>query len=170
MIQLTVSPFVVIKGVLLAPKAAVDEIQNTVSGIQDAFEALNKSAMELLAFVKDTAAPDYENFVEVAKEYGEDAKSFGHLSDQISEMVGYISDSMEQVNAAVASIAESATETATSSSEVTETIGEVAEMVEDVNGMATDQQSVAENLDEIVNMFTLASEDEIAQFDADANA
>ncbi|MBQ7677793.1 MAG: methyl-accepting chemotaxis protein [Lachnospiraceae bacterium] len=150
-------------------KAAVDEIQNTVSGIQAAFEALNKSAMELLAFVKDTAAPDYENFVGVAQEYGEDAKSFGALSDQISEMVGYISDSMEQVNAAVASIAESATETATSSSEVTETIGEVAEMVEDVNGMANDQQSVAENLDEIVNMFKLASEDEIAQFDESMN-
>ncbi len=150
-------------------KAAVDEIQNTVSGIQDAFEALNKSSMELLAFVKDTAAPDYENFVEVAKEYGADAQSFGALSDQISEMVGYISDSMEQVNAAVSSIAESATETATSSSEVTETIGEVAEMVEDVNDMATDQQSVAENLDEIVNMFKLASEEEIAQFDYDTN-
>ncbi len=150
-------------------KAAVDEIQNTVSGIQDAFEALNRSAMELLAFVKDTAAPDYENFVEVAKEYGADAQSFGALSDQISEMVGYISDSMEQVNAAVSSIAESATETATSSSEVTETISEVAGMVEDVNDMATDQQSVAENLDEIVNMFTLASEEDIAKFDEDTN-
>lgn len=146
-------------------KAAVDEIQNTVNGIQEAFDALNKSAMELLAFVKDTAAPDYENFVEVAKEYGEDAQSFGALSDQISEMVGYISDSMEQVNAAVASIAESATETATSSSEVTETIGEVAEMVEDVNGMATDQLSVAENLDEIVNMFKLTDDANAIEFD-----
>ncbi len=148
-------------------KAAVDEIQNTVSGIQEAFEALNTSSMELLAFVKDTAAPDYEKFVDVAKEYGADAQSFGALSDQISEMVGYISDSMEQVNAAVASIAESATETATSSSEVTETISDVADMVEDVNDMATDQQSVAENLDDIVNMFSLASEEEIAKFDED---
>ncbi len=139
-------------------KSAVDEIQETVSGIQDAFHQLNDASMALLDFITNTGVKDYENFVVVAHEYGEDAQFFGRISDQISEMVAYISESMEQVNAAVASIAESATETASSSAEVTDSISESAELMEKVNEMANDSQMVSENLDEIVKQFKLLDE------------
>lgn len=134
-------------------RTAVDEIQETVSGIQEAFETLNNSAMDLLTFVQETVTPDYGRFTDIGHQYGEDAKMFGELADSISEMVSYISDSMDQVNAAVASIAESATETATSSSDVTDTMTEVEGMVERVSDMAGEQLGVAENLDDIVKQF-----------------
>lgn len=140
-------------------RTAVDEIQETVSGIQDAFETLNNSAMDLLTFVQETVTPDYSRFTEIGHQYGEDAKMFGELADSISEMVSYISDSMDQVNAAVASIAESATETATSSSDVTDTMSEVEGMVERVSDMAGEQLGVAENLDDIVKQFKFDNND-----------
>lgn len=137
---------------------AVDHIQGTISKIQEAFASLDKSSGELLVFVKETVAPDYENFVEIGRQYGEDAQSFGSLTDQTSEMVGYIKDSMEQVNAAVSSIAESATETAESSAQVTETVEEVSGMVDNISKMAEDQQGVSSNLNEIVKSFKLELE------------
>ncbi|MBR1630045.1 MAG: methyl-accepting chemotaxis protein [Lachnospiraceae bacterium] len=136
-------------------KNAVEEIQHTVDDIQSAFNDLNAASMELLSFMRETVAPDYEKFITIGQEYGRDAQSFGNLADQISEMVGYISDSMEQVNAAVASIAESATETASSSAEITDSISESADLMERVNEMAGDSQSVSENLDGIVRQFKM---------------
>lgn len=137
---------------------AVTQIQETIDKIQDAFASLDRSSGELLTFVKDTVAPDYENFVSIGKQYGTDAQSFGALTDQTADMVGYIRESMEQVNSAVASIAESATETAEESSSVTETISEVSDMIQDISMMAENQQGVSSNLNDIVNNFKLSDE------------
>ncbi|MCR4998759.1 MAG: methyl-accepting chemotaxis protein [Lachnospiraceae bacterium] len=137
---------------------AVTQIQETIEKIQDAFTSLDRSSGELLAFVKDTVAPDYENFINVGQQYGRDAASFGELTEQTADMVGYIRESMDQVNSAVASIAESATETAEESSAVTETVGEVSDMIQDISMMAENQQGVSSNLNDIVNNFKLGEE------------
>jgi methyl-accepting chemotaxis protein len=138
---------------------AVSEIQNTVDEIQKAFDKLKSAALELVDFMENNVTPDYQKFISIGQQYGEDANTFGGLANQISDMVDYISESMEQVSAAVASIAESATETATSSSEVTDTISESSEMMSDVAGMANDSQKVAQDLDVIVKQFNLKEED-----------
>ena len=136
-------------------KQAVEQIQGTVEKIQSAFGQLSHSSTELLAFMRETVAPDYQKFITIGQEYGADAQKFGELADNISEMVQYISDSMDQVNAAVAEIAESATNTATSSAEVTDTVNNAAEMMERMNGMASDSQEVSSELDSIVKRFKL---------------
>ena len=139
-------------------KDAVEQIQGTVSKIQAAFAQLSHSATELLAFMRETVAPDYQKFITIGQEYGSDAQKFGELADNISEMVRYISESMEQVNMAVGEIAESATDTATSSAEVTDTVRIAEEMMEHMNGMASDSQEVSSKLDSIVRKFKLNSE------------
>ena len=139
-------------------KEAVDKIQETINAIQEAFASLDESSGQLLAFVQETVTPDYDNFIEIGKQYGQDAQSFGQMSEQVAEMVDYIKESMDQVNAAVASIAESATETASSSSEVTETVNEVSDMVENVSDMAVEQKTVSDDLSHIVSQFTLLDE------------
>ena len=136
-------------------KETVEEIQHTIEKIQNAVDDLENSSVGLLDFMKNTVTPDYEKFITIGQQYGEDAQKFGDLSDRIAEMVTYISDSMEQVNAAVAEIAENATETASSSTDVTETVDESARMMEDVNNMVNSQQEVSENLDNIVKQFKL---------------
>ena len=139
-------------------KSAVDQIQETVSKIQAAFDTLEHSAQELLTFMRETVAPDYQKFITIGQEYGADAQKFGELADNISEMVSYISESMEQVNAAVAEIAESATETASSSAEVTDTISVAEEMMSRMNGMASESKDVSNKLDSIVKQFKLRKE------------
>ncbi|MCR5387838.1 MAG: methyl-accepting chemotaxis protein [Lachnospiraceae bacterium] len=137
-------------------KGAVDKIQGTIHAVQDAFESLNRDSAELLSFVQETVTPDYDHFIDIGRQYGEDAESFGQLTEKIAEMVGYIREAMEQVNDAVGSIAESATETASSSADVTNSINEVSKMVTDVSGMAQDQKGVSDNLSEVVSRFKLS--------------
>lgn len=139
-------------------KEAVDKIQATISSIQDAFASLNRDSGELLSFVQDTVTPDYDNFIQVGRQYGEDARLFGELTEKISEMVEYIRESMEQVNMAVGSIAESTTETATNSSEVTDIVNDVSGMVSDVSNIAQDQKGVSNKLSDIVSQFRLMDE------------
>lgn len=133
----------------------VDKINETIAGVQEAFASLNSSASELLNFLQETVTPDYDKFVGVGQQYGDDAQMFGNLFEKITEMVESINRTMDEVNYAVQSIAESAQDTATSSSEVTETVNNVSDTVSEVSTMAKNQNDVAEKLSGIVGRFKL---------------
>lgn len=134
---------------------AVEKIKVTIEGVQSAFQSMSGGANQLLEFVQETVAPDYDNFVNVGVQYGHDATAFKDLADSIGNLVETITESMEQVNAAVANIAESAQDTAANSADITETVDEVSIMVTDVEGMATEQKDVAADLSSIVSQFKL---------------
>ena len=134
---------------------AVEKIKVTIEGVQAAFQSMSGGANQLLGFVQETVAPDYDNFVNIGVQYGQDATAFKDLADSIGGLVETITESMEQVNAAVANIAESAQDTAANSADITETVDEVSIMVDDVEGMATEQKDVAADLSNIVSQFKL---------------
>lgn len=134
---------------------AVEQIQTTIDAVQDAFGDLSSGANNLLDFVSNQVTPDYETFVDVGRQYGEDAESFATLTADITEMIGFVRESMDQVNAAIASIAESTQDTAANSSEITETVSEVNGMVGDVSAMVKDQTEVAKDLHGIVTQYKL---------------
>jgi methyl-accepting chemotaxis protein len=134
---------------------ATVQIQETIDGVQEAFASLSQSANELLSFLEETVAPDYENFVNVGKQYGEDAHTFGRQAESISEKVGLIRDAMTEVSQAIQNIAESNQETADHSSEVQEAMNLVSDVVSDVNDMSGKQEGIASSLSGIVNHFKL---------------
>ena len=135
--------------------AAVGEIQNTVAGVQEAFSNLLNATNELLTFLKETVTPDYDNFVNVAQQYGEDALSFGQTSASIAEMVGTIRGAMSEVSSAIQNITESTQDTATRSSDITDTVNSVSNVVENVSDMSSKQSVIAKNLAGVVANFKL---------------
>jgi methyl-accepting chemotaxis protein len=134
---------------------AVEQIKKTIESVQEAFGDLSEGSNKLLDFVTDTVTPDYENFVSVGKQYGDDAALFGELATRIQDMTDNIGNSMREVNDAVASIAESTQETASLSADVNTSVDNVADAVDSVAGLATDQQNTAGILTEIVSHFKL---------------
>lgn len=134
---------------------AVKQIQDTVDSVQQAFTELATGSNKLLEFVIDTVTPDYDNFIQVGEQYGDDANLFGDLSDKISEMAENIQANMNEVNKAVQSIAESTQETASRSADVTDSVSSVSEAVDSVADLATKQQATAGTLTEIVSQFKL---------------
>ena len=134
---------------------AVEEIKKTIESVQEAFSDLSEGSNKLLDFVTDTVTPDYENFVTVGKQYGDDAALFGELATRIQDMTENIKNSMQEVNDAVSNIAESTQETSSHSADVTNSVDSVAEAVDSVAELATDQQHTASTLTEIVSHFKL---------------
>ncbi len=134
---------------------AVEQIRETIDGVQEAFGTLSNSSGELLEFIKDTVTPDYDHFVSVARQYGSDADSFGGSSENIAQMVENIRSAMEEVSKAIQNIAESTQDTADLSSRVNDSVMAAADVVSNVNDMSNKQEAIAGTLEEIVGKFKL---------------
>ena len=133
----------------------VSHIQDTISGVQSAFNALTEDAKGMLDFVQNTVTPDYNSFVGVANQYGEDAKSIAATSDSLKEMTDNIHMIMNEVTAAIGSIAESAQATADISSNILDSVDLVNDEVVSVNDMSASQQQIAKELTTVVSNFKL---------------
>ena len=134
---------------------AVDRIQNTIVDVQSAFDDLINASDGILDFVKNTVTPDYDKFVGVAEQYGEDAENIVKLSKNISDMSGNIKMIMTEVSAAIQSIAEASQTTADISSGIMLAVDEVTEDVNDISGMSKETSSIAVNLNSVVGKFKL---------------
>lgn len=133
----------------------VSQIQQTVSGVQEVFSNLLAATNELVTFLKETVAPDYDNFVNVAQQYGDDANSIGDQSATISDMVETIRSAMSEVSSAIQNIAESSQETASHSADITDTVNSVSEVVENVTEMSGQSNTIAQNLSGVISKFKL---------------
>ena len=134
---------------------AVEQIRETIDGVQEAFGTLSSSSGELLGFIKETVTPDYDKFVSLAKQYGDDAGSFGDTSEKIAGMVENIREAMEEVSKAIQNIAESTQDTADLSSRVNDSVITAADVVDNVKEMSNKQEEIAETLGDIVGQFKL---------------
>ncbi len=134
---------------------AVEQIQGTVGEVQGAFSGLLSSTNELLTFMTTTVSNDYNDFINMANQYGSDAASFGTESEKIAEMVQTIREAMGEVSSAIQNIAESTQETAERSTNVTDTVESVGYVVDNVTDMSGKQNTIAASLSEVVGKFKL---------------
>ena len=139
---------------------AVGQIQNTISQVQNAFDSLTKDAQNMLGFVVNDVTPDYSNFVEVAKQYGEDAASVERTAENISNMSDNIKQIMQEVTAAVQSIAEATQDTTEVSGNMTEKVVVVADHVDNVSEMAEKEDVIARELTGVVSRFKLEEKED----------
>ncbi len=134
---------------------SVEKIQETISGIQDAFEGLATNAKSLLDYVSNTVTPDYQNFVGVAERYGQDAESIKETSEKLSNMTESIQEIMNEIKSAIQNIAEATQNTAANSGEVMDSVSELSETVTEINGMSDKQNGIAQDLTRVVSQFKL---------------
>lgn len=139
---------------------AVGQIQNTISQVQTAFDSLTNDAQNMLGFVVNDVTPDYSNFVEVAKQYGEDAASIERTAENISNMSDNIKQIMQEVTAAVQSIAEATQDTTEVSGNMTEKVVVVADHVDNVSEMAEKEDVIARELTGVVSRFKLEEKED----------
>lgn len=134
---------------------AVNEIKATIEKVQDAFDELVKNSRSMLTFVKDTVTPDYDTFVGVAKQYGEDAVAIEDFSREIAQMTDGIERIITEVGEAIQSIAESSQNTAENGNNIMNSIEVVSEVMEEVASMAEEQEGISTKLTEAVDIFKL---------------
>ncbi len=134
---------------------AVDRIQNTIVDVQGAFDDLNDAASDILDFVKNKVTPDYDSFVAVASQYGQDAEEIAHISQNISDMSNTIKHIMTEVTQAIQSIAQASQSTADISNGILSAVEEVNENAADISGMSEDTNKIANKLNEVVGRFKI---------------
>ncbi|MDD3368328.1 MAG: methyl-accepting chemotaxis protein [Lachnospiraceae bacterium] len=133
----------------------VSRIEETIADVHTAFSSMTEGTSAILSFLKETVTPDYNNFVEIAKQYGNDADAFEEISEKISEMTTSIASIMSEVSEAVQNVAESSQSTADSSGRIMDSVEEVSKIVENVSNMAGEQEQIAEDLNQVVSKFKL---------------
>lgn len=134
---------------------SVQQIQATTGDVQAAFAQLSNQATLLIDFLKDTVAPDYANFVDVAKQYGADAAAIDSSSDKLAVMADTIKNIMSEVAQAVQSIAEATENTTELSSNILQAVEDVSGNVDDISELAKKQNDVSDSLNEVVGKFKI---------------
>lgn len=132
---------------------AVDEIQNTITEVQQVFGTMAQGTKELLAFLNDTVSPDYNSFVEVSEQYGKDAYAVGDSAEKIRNMAESMERAFNEVSMAIESVAQATQDTAENSLSIRQSIEHMAIVVGEVYDMGNDQEKIAGRLKEIVNNF-----------------
>lgn len=133
----------------------VDEIEATISEVQKAFAMMTSGTELMLLFLKETVTPDYKNFVDVGKQYGQDAVMIEKISGKIAEMSGNMEQIMREVKDAVQDVAESVQSTSGNSNMVLNSVQTAFTAIEDMSKMSSEQKNIAEELKEVVSGFKL---------------
>lgn len=136
--------------------SAVNRISDTISLVKNAVDELVHGSSSLLTFVEDTVTPDYNYFIDVAKQYGNDADEMYENAERIAEMSENIKRIMSEVGDAIGNITESTQATAENSSRTLESVHEVAKVVNQVTEMSDTNRNISGNLNQIVDQFKLS--------------
>jgi methyl-accepting chemotaxis protein len=135
--------------------ASVTKIQDTITEVQTAFGDLTKNAGDILDFIKNKVSPDYQDFVNVGKQYGNDAKTILDTSEKTYKMADSIHQVMNEVTNAIQDIAEGAQTTAESSNKIMGIVEEVSETVNIISDKSGEQDTISSDLANVVQSFRL---------------
>lgn len=134
---------------------AVDNIQNMVAQVQNAFSNLSKSGQDILEYITNNVQSSYKLLLNTGIQYEEDAKLINNMSKEIYDSSKQIQNAVEQVSKSVETVSASAEEGAASSEEITSSSNEVTKAVTDVAKSAQSQAELAQKLNEMVSKFQL---------------
>ena len=135
--------------------AAVNKIKETIGEVEHAFSGIVEQSQSMLNFVTDTVAPDYDTFVNVAQQYGDDAQAIEKFSNDIAQMAANIETIIHEVSQAVSSVAESSQNTVDNSGQIMKSVNSVSAVVGEVSDMSSQQEKIAGELKEVVGKFVL---------------
>ena len=135
--------------------AAVNKIKETIGEVEHAFSGIVEQSQSMLNFVTDTVAPDYDTFVNVAQQYGDDAQAIEKFSNDIARMATNIETIIHEVSQAVSSVAESSQNTVDNSGQIMQSVNSVSAVVGEVSEMSSQQEKIAGELKEVVGKFVL---------------
>lgn len=135
--------------------AAVNKIKETIGEVEHAFSGIVEQSQSMLNFVTDTVAPDYDTFVNVAQQYGDDAQAIEKFSNDIAQMATNIETIIHEVSQAVSSVAESSQNTVDNSGQIMKSVNSVSAVVGEVSEMSSQQEKIAGELKEVVGKFVL---------------
>jgi len=133
----------------------VTEIQDVIRQVQDAFSNLSDNSEQVLMFINDKVAVDYENMVNIGVQYARDAETVGSLVQDFADTAKNINTSINEVNKAIEAVTAAVQQATASSQEISINVTETAKALEEVAKVAQSQAQLAEKLRNMVQEFKL---------------
>ena len=134
---------------------AVTKIQNMVTQVRSAFDALSSSGEDILDYMVNSVKPSYNLLLDTGIQYEKDAEFVSNMAIGIFNATKLMNESVEQVNIAFDGVSATAEESAAGSEEVLASISEITKAVEQVADSAQSQAELAQDLNELVQKFKI---------------
>lgn len=137
-------------------REAASDIQTINNMIVKAVNELIHNSDEMVQYITENILPDYENFVQIGKQYNDDAvhlnetvTKFNNMSDKLQEMMQNITNAVTEIASTVDESAESVTNVAANTTGLVKDIGEIATAMDDNKQVAG---SLEEEADRFINL------------------
>lgn len=135
--------------------SAISEIKQTNAKVLEAFQTRIQNSNQMLNFIKDRVTMDYETFLKVAGQYGQDAKDIQSIVSKITDMAESIDKIIHEVSGAIQDIAVSSQNTALNSSAILTNVDMVHELVNNLAHLIDKEDTIVSNLNGLVRKFKL---------------
>lgn len=133
---------------------AVAEI-NTINGqVLSAVGMLTDVLEEMIRFVSEDVAKDYDSFAELGEEYGNTTDMIRSRMSKIGEQSAEISGTIADINASLEGITEIVSMTAENANALAHSTGKVSESFDELNEASKKNSVHSENLSEQVSKYT----------------
>ena len=136
-------------------QSAVNNIQITVTKVQDAFKNLSYNTEDVLGFITNNVTKEFDIMVMTGDQYQEDAKFISQMSGQIANMSGEVSEVVHQIAEAIEDMATSSQFAAENTEQILNSIQDTVDGMRQLASTATDQAQMAEELTRMIGKFKI---------------
>lgn len=133
----------------------VIKIQNVTQGVTEAVENLSQNAKKLLDFVVTDVADDYEDFLEIGKQYSKDAAFIDELVSDFSATAQELFANMDGVHNSMQDITKATDEGALGTTEIAQKTSSIVDKSEQVLQQVTKTKESAEALKNEISKFRI---------------
>ncbi|MCH5342693.1 MAG: methyl-accepting chemotaxis protein [Acetatifactor sp.] len=142
-----------IRGLADSSAEAANNIQSISALVTTAVEKLAKNAEEMLQFVDEKIMKDYDNFVEIVKQYKQDADSVDGILSGVAANTAGINKTMDNMNTGINDISVAVEENAKGITNVADSAVSLVDAMEEIRKETEKNQQISQKLTEEVNRF-----------------
>jgi methyl-accepting chemotaxis protein len=133
----------------------VKNIQEVITKVQGAFKNLSDESNDILAFIDESIAKTFNDYLETGYQYKRDANVISQLSSTIAKNTQEVSPSINQVSSAIDTIAATLEEITAGSEEISSNVSEVVNAMNDISKSSQSQTELVQELTGIIEKFKI---------------
>ncbi|PJI07761.1 MULTISPECIES: methyl-accepting chemotaxis protein [Clostridium] len=131
------------------------EIQKIVNIVITSVKSLTLNSKKILDFIDKDVLPNYESFMDTAKQYDIDAKTMGDIMMDFSAISEELNASITGISTAINNVAKTSSDGAYGLSNIAEKNSNMLESFKEISQSAEQNEVNAQKLQEIINKFNL---------------
>jgi methyl-accepting chemotaxis protein len=134
---------------------AVVAIQDTITKVEQAFNASQENSTDILDFINNNIHTQLDAFIASSTQYYEDSHFVSQMSEGISSMSQRLALTVDDVSKATEGLAALSETCSTNSAMITDGVSETTKVIEQIAITAESQAEIAQNLNEIIQRFKI---------------